>query len=106
MIQILVKTKSNCKRTSAAVCYVNLFFAEIYSATYFCKIRWNQFFPLNHVCGDQSNSVDIIGCCTIRHFQDLALMLLKQVCLQLSLFKSPLIYGRVWFDPKIDTQAS
>lgn len=35
MTRILAKTKSNCERTSAAVCYANLFFAEIYLVTFF-----------------------------------------------------------------------
>lgn len=46
--------------------------------------------------------MDIIGYCTI-HFQDLALILLNQLCLQLGLFKSSLIFGRVLFDHKIDS---
>lgn len=49
MTWILAKNKSSCERTLSAVCYVNLFFAEIYSATYFYKIRWNLFFFFNHL---------------------------------------------------------
>lgn len=46
MTWILPKTKSNCERTSVAVCYVNLFFNEIYSATYFYQIKWKLFSSL------------------------------------------------------------
>lgn len=39
-------------------------------------------------------------------FQDVALILLKQLNLQRSLFKTSAIFERVCFDQKIDRQAS
>lgn len=67
MTRIRAKNKSNCERTSAAVCYVNLFFAEIFSATYFYKIRRNLFFFFNHVCILETNVIQWMysGYCTI-----------------------------------------
>lgn len=106
--KILPKTKSNCERTSLAVCYVNFFFNEIYSATYFYQIKCKLFFFFNHICVLETNIIQWILLAAVQYdiFQDLALILLKQLCLQQSLFKTSVIFERVCFDHKIDTQAS
>lgn len=66
MTRILVKNKSHFERTSAAVCYVNLFFAEIYSATYFYKIRQNLFF-FNHVRVLETNVIQWVLSATVQY---------------------------------------
>lgn len=67
MTRILAKTKSNCERTSAAVCYVNLFFTEIYLVTYFYKIRWNLFFSFNHISVLETNAIQWILLATVQY---------------------------------------
>lgn len=93
MIRILPKTKSNYENTSVAVCYVNLFFSEIYSATYFYQIKCKLIFFFNHICVLGTNIIQWILLATVQFdiFQDMVLILLKQLCFQLSLFKSSVI---------------
>lgn len=108
MTQILPKTKSNCKRTSVAVCYVNLFINEIYSATYFYQIKCQLFFFFNHICVLETNIIQWMLLATVQFdiFQDLALILLKQLCFQLSVFETSVIFKRLCFNHEIDMWAS
>lgn len=65
-------------------------------------------FFFNHICVLETNTIQWILLATVQFdiFHDLALILLKQLCLELSLFKSSVFFERVCFDQKIDMQAS